>query len=127
MSVAAAGLSKPLNDSLSVLQTALARAGGRAHVALLRLRLAGVLQLFDYRHLRLRARLILEQGVEPREVVVRLRVVGLKPDAGFEFLLRARVVFQLQVGRAEGDARVGERWRQPDGLLEEFDGAPVRN
>src|SRR4051812_29984499 len=57
------------------------------------------LEPLDNRHLGLRALRVFELRVEAREVVVRLRVVRVQPDARFERGAGARVVLQLQVDR----------------------------
>src|ERR1700750_3407767 len=105
------------------LESCLTRNRWRAGITFLRLRLARALYLFDDSHLGLRPRLIFQERVETREVVVRLRVVGVQPHARLKLRARSLVVLLLQIERAEGDVRVGVRGLQPDGVFKQPDGA----
>ena len=92
---------------------------GRDRVALAVVpRLAFAFQTLDDLHLLARPLRLLQPRVEQRQIVVRLRIFGTQSCARFERGLRARVILQLQIERAERDMDVTERRREFERLLE---------
>src|SRR5690242_3210304 len=78
-------------------------------------------ELLDDLHLLLRARWIFQARVKEREIVVGRGFLRVEFDSGLELFFRAIVVAQLDVTRAQSDARIGVVRELLHGFLKQRD------